>query len=369
MLNDTFTCTHCGELRPTEERTVFDGQALCAYCLSEHTATCTHCGTRIWIGDNAGAEDTPLCQRCYDDNYTSCTRCGVLLHRDDAYFEDDDDDEYDPLCQHCYSSIRKSIQNYYYKPAPIFYGEGKRFFGVELEIDGAGERDSAADRLMDIANGNHLKHLYCKHDGSLEDGFELVTHPMTLAYHMNEMPWDRVLSEAVQLGYLSHRACTCGLHVHVNRSAFGPTERRQEDVIARILFFVENHWNELLRFSRRSQSQMDQWAARYGRKDDPKAVLDHAKESSRGRYTCVNLSNFDTIEFRMFRGTLKLNTFLATLQMVDRICDVAISFSDKELQDLTWSDFVAGCEDPELVQYLKERRLYVSDPVETEAEV
>ena len=66
---------------------------------------------------------------------------------------------------------------------------------------------------------------------------------------------------------------------------------------------------------------MEQWAARYGRKDDPKEVLKHAKGSSLGRYTCVNLTNFDTIEFRLFRGTLKLNTFLATLQMVDRICD------------------------------------------------
>ena len=280
MPDDTFTCSHCGKIRPVWERTVFDGQALCPDCLSEHTALCAHCGTRVWVFDNAGTEDTPLCLHCYDDYYESCTRCGALIRRDDSYYEDDDSDEEDPLCHHCYSSIKKSIQNYYYKPSPIFYGEGDRFFGVELEIDGAGERDSAANQLMELANGNGLEHLYCKHDGSLEDGFELVTHPMTLAYHMNEMPWAGVLSEAVQLGYLSHRACTCGLHIHVNRSAFGPTEKRQEDVIARILFFVENHWNELLRFSRRSQSQMEQWAARYGRKDDPKEVLKHAKGSS-----------------------------------------------------------------------------------------
>ena len=185
-MHDTFTCSHCGAIRPIAERTVFGGQALCPTCLGEHTVTCTHCGTRVWVFDNAGTEDMPLCQRCYDNCYTSCTRCGALLRRDDACFEDDDDDEYDPLCHHCYSSIKKSIQNYYYKPAPIFYGEGNRFFGVELEIDGAGERDSAAEQLMDIANGNHLEHLYCKHDGSLEDGFELVTHPMTLKYHKVE---------------------------------------------------------------------------------------------------------------------------------------------------------------------------------------
>ena len=155
----------------------------------------------------------------------------------------------------------------------------------------------------------------------------------------------------------------------MNRNAFGETQAAQEDVIARILFFVENHWNELLRFSRRTQRQMEQWAARYGRKDDPKAVLDHAKNNQFERYTCVNLTNYNTIEFRMFRGTLKLNTLKATLQMVERICDVAIFMSDQEIKNLSWSDFAAGCTAPELVQYLKERRLYVSDPVEAAEEV
>ena len=114
---------------------------------------------------------------------------------------------------------------------------------------------------------------------------------------------------------------------------------------------------------------MEQWAARYGRKDDPKAVLDHAKRHEFARYKCVNLTNADTIEFRMFRGTLKWNSFLATLQMVDRICDVALFLSDQEVQDLTWTDFAASCTQPELVRYLKERRLYVNEPVAAGEEV
>ena len=31
--------------------------------------------------------------------------------------------------------------------------------------------------------------------------------------------------------------------------------------------------------------------------------------------------------------------------------------------------FVSGCTQPELVQYLKERRLYINEPVETEVEL
>lgn len=309
-----------------------------------------------------------LCDHCFNDTYTHCQRCGRLLLWDDVCYDEGDDDGDRPVCSECVKT-HSEIQDYYYKPEPYFYGEGNRFFGVELEIDGAGESNSAAAMLMDIANGNGLEHLYCKHDGSLEDGIELVSHPMTLSYHINEMPWCKILSKAVELGYTSHQSGTCGLHIHVNRSAFGRSEKTQEEVIARILFFVENHWNEMLRFSRRTQSQMEQWAARYGRKDDPKAMLDHAKARRLGRYTCVNLTNFDTIEFRLFRGTLKYNTFIATLQMVNRICDVAVSLSDRQIQELTWSDFVIGCTEPELKQYLKERRLYVSDPVYTEVEI
>ena len=71
----------------------------------------------------------------------------------------------------------------------------------------------------------------------------------------------------------------------------------------------------------------------------------------------------------MFRGTLKPNTLLATLQMVDHICDVALYSSDDELRDLSWSSFVSGIKEPELIQYLKERNLYINKPVEGEGEV
>ena len=98
-------------------------------------------------------------------------------------------------------------------------------------------------------------------------------------------------------------------------------------------------------------------------------MLEHVKKGHGSRYTCVNLTNADTIEFRMFRGTLKLNTLIATLQLVDHICDAAIFMSDDELHDLSWSSFVSAIKEPELVQYLKERNLYINEPVEGEGEV
>jgi len=371
MAKDTFICTCCGESVPVEQRTIFDGQELCSHCLDHETVLCTSCRERIWRDDNAGSDAVPLCNSCFERSYTNCIRCGALIHNEDARYHRDDVDEEEPMCYDCYSrrSTNRSIQDYYYKPRPIFYGEGKRFFGVELEIDGGGEDSDNAREILNIGNADG-EMIYCKHDGSLDEGIEIVTHPMTLEFHRNEMPWQKILRKSVSMGYTSHQAGTCGLHIHISRAAFGDTEREQDACIAPVLYFFEKHWEELLKFSRRTQRQLDRWAAHYGYKEQPKDILDHAKKGyGLGRYTCVKLQNEDTIEIRIFRGTLKYNTLLATLQLVDRICDVALYLSDEELKNMSWTTFVSGCQEPELVQYLKERRLYINEPVESEVEL
>lgn len=370
MKEERKVCSCCGGEYPLEKFTEFDGSLLCSDCFTVETVICSHCGKRIWIEDNSGSDSIPLCQTCYDNYYTSCTECERIILRSDAYYEDDESE--DPYCQECYNSIcnGKSIKDYYYKPTPIFYGEGKRFFGVELEVDEAGEDNGNAESVMYIGNFQGMNHIYCKHDGSLEDGFEIVTHPMTLDYHTNEMPWESVLRKVRSLGYTSHQAGSCGLHIHVNRNSLGDTIVEQEATIARILYFFEKHWEELLKASRRSNRQLERWAARYGYKDKPMDILDHAKGgANNGRYSCINLQNTDTIEFRMFRGTLKYNTIIATLQLVNRVCDVAFCMSDDEIKAMSWTTFVSGCNEPELIQYLKERRIYINEPIECEEDI
>jgi hypothetical protein len=367
----TFTCGICHEEHPLSQRHIFDGTELCETCYETETTTCDHCGERIWTEDAETDEYTSLCLSCYDRDYSRCHDCGQIIHNSNAYYPDEDYDF--PYCSHCIDYAQHSktaIHTYSYKPIPIFYGTGTRYLGVELEVDEGGESSDHATELLTLANAG-AEHIYCKHDGSLVNGFEIVTHPMTLDYHQKQMPWEAVVDHAVAMGYLSHQTTSCGLHVHVNRNSFGATDNSQEAAIARVLFFVENHWNELLRFSRRTQRQMEQWAARYGRKDNPKEQLEHVKNNYSDRYRAINLTNRSTIEFRLFRGTLRYNTLIATLQLVNEICEVACCLCDDELARLTWTDFCArigNLEYPELVQYLKERRLYISDPISAEEE-
>ena len=258
---ESFLCHHCGESHPISELRDFEGELYCPDCLDLLTVICDCCGQRFSRNNVSQECDLTLCPSCRN-SYAYCSQCGRLVPEDDLHYLPGGDD--DGYCDTCYEEVHhvhNGIENYYYKPVPIFYGEGSRYLGMELEIDEGGESDSKANQIMSIANRRH-EYLYIKHDGSLDNGMELVSHPMTLDYHLTEMPWAEIVSEAVSLGYRSHKSCTCGLHIHVNRSSFGNTQYEQEEVIARILFLVENYWNELLRFSRRTRDQMEQWASR-----------------------------------------------------------------------------------------------------------
>lgn len=361
-MEEKIYCSQCGIIIETDDYQTIGEDIICTDCVEHYCTTCEDCGALMYDDDTYGDDYHTLCRACYEGNYTRCEHCDALIHNDDAYSYDDG-----YYCSECYHNKCKNIHEYSYKPNPIFYGDGSRYFGIELEIDHAGKDNDNAERILDIGNV-YNESIYIKSDGSLDDGMEIVTHPMTLEYHLNEFCWNDILHECVHLGYRSHQTSTCGLHIHVNRDSLGQSREEQEETISRILYFVEQHWSELLKFSRRSESAMNRWAARYGYESTPKKILDKAK-SSYGRYSAVNLCNYHTVEFRLFRGTLKLNTFIATLQMVNRICDVAFSMSDEEIQDLSWSEFVSKITEPELIQYLKERNIYINDKIALEEEI
>ena len=300
--------------------------------MKEEKYTCDICHEEHDVSELTYFDESYLCEDCLRRETFICRDCG------DRHWNDDSADG--DLCQTCYDED---------------YVRCERCDAVIHYDDACYHEDE-----------EYHDHPYCR------DCFECVTHPMTLDYHINQMPWREILNKAVAKGYLSHQAGTCGLHVHISRNALGANYEEQEATIAKILYFYEKFWNEILTFSRRTESQAEHWARRYGGGIiNPKETLKHAKNSHMGRYAAVNLENEATIEMRIFRGTLKYNTFIATLQMVDEICKVAISLSDEFMQSLTWLDFVKGIADDkqELINYLKEKRLYVNEPIRNEVEI
>ena len=60
---------------------------------------------------------------------------------------------------------------------------------------------------------------------------------------------------------------------------------------------------------------------------------------------------------------------MATLELVNAIIDVALTYSEEGLHKLSWSEFVSSITEPELIAYLKERRLYINEIEDTEEDV
>ena len=175
-------CSHCGCILEEDEGTELDDDLLCDDCVDEHTVCCDHCGETVWREDAEDDGRTCVCRSCFDNHYRRCESCGRIIHDDDACWRNDY-----AYCASCYDELDTEIEEYSFKPEPMFYGDGTRFFGVELEIDAGGKDEENARKIKEISN-RHGEHIYCKSDGSLDDGFEIVTHPMSLDYHLNTMP-------------------------------------------------------------------------------------------------------------------------------------------------------------------------------------
>ena len=190
-MSETRICVNCGAEHSIEDMFEVEGDWLCEDCTDRLTVICDHCNERIYE-ENAVEDDThTLCDHCFDEYYVRCEDCNRIIHRDRAYWDNDDN----AYCASCWDEHCDIIHGYSYTPDLVFHGKGLRHFGVELEIDDGGTVNSNAEKLLNIANAN-AENLYIKTDGSLDEGLELVTHPMTLEYHLNEMPWAEVLRKA-----------------------------------------------------------------------------------------------------------------------------------------------------------------------------
>ena len=366
-IDDNFSiCEDCGEYIPNDDIIqTGEGNYVCDNCLQQNYSRCNDC--EEYFSDSDILTDNNGCQLCSNcrDNYYICENCEEFVHSDNAFFHDGE-----CYCEYCYDNLELNniIQDYNYKPSPIFYNlhdeNTNTFFGIELEIDGAGEDNGNAEYITENINYNN-EHVYCKHDGSLTDGFEIVFHPMSYNYITNiKNDIKKMLEYAKEKEYTSHDCGTCGMHIHVSRKAFGNDEQEQDYNISKILYIFEKYWENIVKFSRRSEEQLNRWAKRYLEKDEqenipenekPNFLIDKAKKS--GRYFAVNLENTHTVEFRLFRGTLKENTFFATIQFLNSLITVIKNTNIQNLQLLTWEQITNINNEIELTQYLKERRL------------
>ena len=276
----------------------------------------------------------------YMERYSLVHDCnGNIRDLDDVYFwesdneyhnependdDEDDDDEDSGMDAAC-------INSYSYRPSMKFHklsneNENAPFFGIELEVE---RKNSNGLKHKYMAGMIEHEHWYFKTDGSLTDGFEIVTHPMTFNYiKQDEKTFSNSLKLLVENGYNSYDANTCGMHIHISKNNFTTWH------LYRFLkFFVENK-EFIVSISQRKMEKLKKWANIEDDNDSSLIYKAKKKDGNSERYVAINLKNSQTIEIRIFRGTLNTNSFMKNIEFAH-----SLFMYTKENKDISLDGF------------------------------
>lgn len=262
-------------------------------------------------------------------------------------------------------SFKKNyIHQYNYVPEYIKHfmpGESEDttlLLGAEIEVGGNNnipsdnDKNSTVKKCIQIMNGSDSDEenlIYSTHDSTVQIEFD--TMPCSLEFHKNKMNYREMFEYLDKEGYKGHDCETAGLHIHANRSYLGKSRISQELVISKILYILEKFNDEICVIARRDND----YSEFAGEKQNEDSIVElYSKYKDKGKRAALNLQHKDTIEFRMFKSTLKYETFILTLEFVKDIIDYAKSVDIEDIELAKWSDLM-NCFSYELRKYYEFR--------------
>ncbi len=330
--DDLVICDKCFKYEYRDESECVGGKYYCDGCNDEYLYKCDYCSEHFLQSDATWIGDFVYCDRCRRRHISYCSRC------ENNYWDGEE-------CE-CggYTNSGLIKERHSHKDEFQFIGKSNTltpYMGFELEVEYKGQ-----DRMMDyVGKPILLDNFLLEEDGSLNNGFEIISHALTYKKHRARKElYCKTFQYLSDSGFRSHNTTTCGLHVHVSRKGMRntPSERF-------LVNFVYANRDKFIVFSRRESKAQARYTAYY--KGYPNDT----------RYVAVNLCNRNTIEFRMFRGTLKYNTFMATMQM----CRCLYLWAKEHKQESTnysWKQFIEFIKHKhsgmgELLSYLKAKQI------------
>lgn len=233
----------------------------------------------------------------------------------------------------CYDCIKNNrigvIKRYGYKPSPKFKQvkdaeEPALFIGVENEVNFPSKYVPAVEvcKLYDAKE----THYYIKRDGSLDNGFEIVTHPCHFEYFKSgKFPIDKLFNE--NLDYVKPGTYLydvdeeeydegeydeddnpdlfkqCGMHIHLSKVAFSNA-----------------HLYKFMRFFLTNEKFIEKIAGRKANHYCPKIMAKEMKQKALtkggGERDQVNCQPDNTVEVRVFQGAITPEDYLRNIEFV-----------------------------------------------------
>jgi len=252
----------------------------------------------------------------------------------------------DGVCHHCLDATFK-IHNYSTRVESMLKFKATRvrpntvYLGCELEYE-TNNRNRAQLAVGKLMHG----HALMKSDGSIRNGFEIVTCPATLDIHLDifkkfydNIPPDLKIEKNV------------GMHVHISRKPLSQL------TLGKMTEFLNRPENKLFIafIAGRTDNQ-------YARMDSGRNVTYAWRNKNGGdRYNALNLNNQNTVEVRLFATPMNYKEFASRLQFVQALVDYCMpAQSNESLKKQTHYEAFMGWLSnrkrmfPELSYHLKE---------------
>jgi hypothetical protein len=174
------------------------------------------------------------------------------------------------------------------------------YLGCELEYE-THNKSRAQLAVGKLMHG----HALMKSDGSIRNGFEIVTCPATLDIHLDvfkkfydNIPKDLKIEKNV------------GMHVHVSRKPLSQL------TIGKMTEFLNRFDNK--EFIHHIAGRIDN---NYARMNSDRTITFARKNRHHDRYNALNLNNEKTIEVRLFATPMNYKEFASRLQFVQALVD------------------------------------------------
>jgi hypothetical protein len=168
-----------------------------------------------------------VCKQCRKF-YVDCSACRSLILKDDTSLHFHVGALVDLIPLDKLKGWKDKID-----PTPVFGPHDRpnsRLFGIELEVERSTDRPVPPDLVVKALRSFQNGFVMAKRDGSLSaapgqskkgtNGFEIVSLPATLRYHLQYAGWQQLL--AMLEPFTMNKPVTAGLHVHVNSASTTP---------------------------------------------------------------------------------------------------------------------------------------------------
>jgi len=347
-------------------------QVICKECLPQ-LRECEQCHELFLCNDSLMdifVDDGILniCRECYNDLFIQCRYCHRAIRvgseavyslqslRPHEQYQQDCFDENTSICQQCYDDGKWLIHEYSYVPNLTFYktNNDKKnllYYGIELEV----ERNK--QKLINILT-KIPEFIYVKNDSSINDGFELVSHPATFNWLMdNKQQWNNLLTLLLK-NCAADETTSCGMHIHMSLAAFLPLH------LSKFMEFIYLNSDFTHFISQRAKRNLQRWASINSSKKECKKQIYYKakyKQECVDRHTAVTIARGVTVEVRIFKGTIIPIIFWKNIEFCDALFYYTKDIGHKDLSIFGFQQYIGKYHKryPNLYEFIKHDKVNI----------